>query len=75
METREKLPQMPSSSFLIERHFFKFKDFNHTVSLMEFGYYDADSKLQYIYHLLIDDYFTRVFTSFECALNYLSKFY
>lgn len=74
MEAKKHLSESPNYSFLIDRKYFHFDDFNHSVCLMEFGYYNENGKLCCIYHLLIDGVFTRVFTDYLMAMSYLKKF-
>lgn len=65
---------LPNCSFLIDRQYFHFDDFNHSVCLLTFGYYDEKGKLCYIYHLLIDGVFNRAFTGYFIAMDYIQKF-
>lgn len=74
MEAKKHLSESPSYSFLIDRKYFHFDDFNHSVCLMEFGYYDGKGKLCYFYHFLVDGVVTRVFADYNRALDYLRKF-
>lgn len=74
MEAKETHSVLPNCSFLIDRQYFHFDDFCHSVCLLTFGYYDESGKLCYIYHLLIDGFFTRVFTDYLMAMSYFKKF-
>lgn len=73
MEAKETNYDLPNYSFLVDRQFFNFYSFNHTVCLLIFGYYDEKGKFCYIYHLLIDNYFMRAFTDYFIAVDYVSK--
>lgn len=74
MEAKETNSVLPSSLFLIDRQYFHFDDFSQSVCLLTFGYYNEKWKLCYIYHLLIDGVFNRVFTDYFIAMSYLQKF-
>lgn len=74
MEAQKHLSESPNYSFLIDRKYFHFDDFNHSVCLLTFGCYDENGKLCYIYHLLVDEVFTRVFSDYFAVMVYLRKF-
>lgn len=74
MEAKKHLSESPNYSFLIDRKCFHFDDYNHSVCLLTFGYYNENGKLCYIYHLLVDEIFTRVFLNYLAAMDYLRKF-
>lgn len=74
MEAKKTLSELPNHSFLVDKKYFNFEDFNHSVLLLTFGYYNENGKLCYIYHLLLDNIFTRVFTDYFIALDYLSQY-
>jgi len=73
VKAKETISDLPTFSFLIDRQYFHFDNFYLSVCLLTFGYYDETDKLCYIYHLLIDDVFIRVFTDYFMALNHLRK--
>lgn len=73
MEAKETHYDLPNYSFLIDKQSFYIEDYYHSVSLLSFGYYDKNGKFNYIYHLLIDDMFNRVFTDYFTAFIYISK--
>ena len=73
MEAKVTHYDLPNYSFLIDKQSFYVKDYFHSVALLSFGYYDESGKFNYIYHLLIDDMFARVFTVYLDALVFMSK--
>ena len=73
MKAKETLSELPNYSFLIDRKYFNFDDFYHSVCLLSFGYYNENDELCYIYHLLIDNIFTRSFADYYAAVDYVSK--
>ena len=73
MKAKATISDLPNYSFLIDKQSFYVKDYFHSVALLSFGYYDENGKFNYIYHLLIDDVFTRVFTVYLEALIFMSK--
>lgn len=73
MKAKKDFFELPNSSFLFDKQYFHFDDFYHSVSLLTFCYYNDNGKLCYIYHVLIDNYFIRAFTSYNEASDYLSK--
>jgi hypothetical protein len=74
MKAKEAFPDLPNYSFLVDRQFFHFDDYCHSVCLLSFGYYDEKDKFCYMYHLLVDDIFIRAFTDYYMAVDYLRKF-
>lgn len=73
MKAKQSLAELPNNSFLVERKFFHFNDFYHTVCLLSFGFYNENDELCYIYHLLLDNVLIRVFTNYYTAVDYVSK--
>lgn len=73
MKAKKSLSELPNSSFLVDKKYFHFYDFFHSVCLLTFAYYNANDTLCYIYHLLIDDCLVRVFTDYFIAVDYVSK--
>lgn len=73
MEAKENFPELPDHSFLLDRQFFRFDNLYYSVCLLTFVYYNANGKLCYIYHVLLDNVFVRAFTSYNAVNNYFSK--
>lgn len=73
MKAKETLSELPNYSFLMDKKYFHLEDFNHSVLLLTFGYYNENGKLGYIYHLLMDNLFVRAFTDYSMAVDYVSK--
>jgi hypothetical protein len=74
MITKKTHHDLPDYSFLVDRQYFQFERFSHSVCLLTFGYYDESGKLCYIYHTLINGNFTRRFTNYAMVLDYLRNF-
>jgi hypothetical protein len=73
MTAKKTLSELPNYSFLMDKKYFHIEDFNHSVLLLSFGYYNEKGELGYIYHLLMDNIFVRVFTDYYMAVDYISK--
>jgi hypothetical protein len=73
MEANETHSVLPTHSFLVDRQYFHFDDFCHSMCLLTFAAYDEDGKLCYIYHLLKDEVFTHVFASYFDVMIYLRE--
>ena len=73
MKAKQHLSELPNFSFLMERKYFHFEEFNHLVCLLTFGYYNVNGELVCVYHLLLDNIFVRSFTTYLSAVEHLSK--
>lgn len=73
MEAKKHLSELPNGSFLIDRHYFHYDGFNHSVCLLTFGFYSDNVVLRYTYHLLLDDVLIQVFNNYFTAVDYVRK--